>query len=220
MDRVLTDREARLLGVLVEKHLSTPDHYPLSINAATNACNQKSNRNPVVSYSESEVQEAVDSLHRKQLAGRSISSGSRTTKYRHSLGEAWRLQRPELAVLSSLLLRGPQTVGEIRTRTNRMYDFESLEATAVAIESLIEREEPLLVQLPRQPGQKEVRFAHLLCGDPDFLASDGDLADAPTRLKEPGANRSGSGKSDELAELRGRIDALEAAFAAFKKQFE
>ncbi len=237
MDIQLSDHEARILGVLIEKHLSTPDHYPLSINALTNGCNQKSNRNPVVTYRESEVQETVDVLHRKHLVGRSMGTGSRTTKYRHSLGETWRLQRPELAVLSTLLLRGPQTIGEIRTRTQRMFAFDSIEIASEAIESLVGREESLVTHLPRRPGQKEGRCAHLLCGVPvtdqddehSEIADGGPPSPIPKADGEGGTshpsgprNPAGSQRAagDELAELRARIDALESAFASFKKQFE
>lgn len=208
----LTAHEARVLGVLIEKHLSTPDHYPLTINAATNACNQKSNRNPVVNYSESEVHDAVESLHRKQLAGRSISSGSRTTKYRHSLSEVWRLQRPELAVLSSLLLRGPQTLGELRSRCTRMHEFESLDDVARTVDGLCERDEPIVKHLERRPGQKEARCAHLLCGEP--VDSDPDESE-----DKPTSSRRG-GETSEIDDLRQRIEALESAFDAFRKQFE
>lgn len=209
----LTMQEARVLGVLIEKHLSTPDHYPLTINAATNACNQKSNRNPVVNFSESDVHDAVESLHRKQLAGRSISSGSRTTKYRHALSESWRLQRPELAVLSSLLLRGPQTLGELRTHCTRMHEFASLDDVAHTVDVLAERDDQVVKYLERRPGQKEARCAHLLSGEPQ----DDDL-------EEPSSSSSGSrGQSkgtSEIDELRVRIEALESAFEEFRKQFE
>ncbi|MCB0719498.1 MAG: YceH family protein [Bacteroidetes bacterium] len=213
----LTPQEARVLGVLIEKHLSTPDYYPLTLNATTLACNQKSNRNPVVDYSESEVQEALDTLHRKHLVGRAITSGGRATKYRHALGEGMRLQRPETAVLASLLLRGPQTIAEVRSRTSRMHDFDSIDSVVSVVEGLVTREEPLVVHLPRQAGQKEGRIAHLLAGEPEF--QEDEAVNDPSA--EAGSSTASRGHSvGEIQALRERIEALEEAFAAFRKQFE
>ncbi len=212
MEPSLSPEEVRVLGALVEKELSTPDHYPLTLNALTAACNQKSSRHPVVSYTTDEVMQALDGLHRKRLAGRVTGAGSRVTKYVHALEEGWGLSEAERAALAVLLLRGPQTTGEIRSRTGRMHDFESLDAVAQTLEALAGHEPPLVARLPRLPGRKEARFAHLLGGPPDVETPDADAPAAET-------NRLAL-LEDEVADLRERLEALETAFHAFRKQFE
>src|SRR5436190_23727438 len=157
----LNDAEVRVLGALVEKEIATPDYYPLSLNALTNACNQKSNRDPVLSLSESDVTQALDSLRDKGLARHVSSYDSRVPKYAHQLAEVFNFDRREIAVLCVLLLRGPQTPGELRSRTDRMYHFEALEDVISTLDRLAKREPPLAAILPRQPGTKESRYMHL-----------------------------------------------------------
>src|SRR5256712_3725395 len=161
----LNDTEVRVLGALIEKEITTPDYYPLSLNALMTACNQSSNRNPVVHFDEDTVARAADSLREKKLVHLIDRSESRVSKYRHVLYEAMSLSRPAIAVMCVLMLRGPQTVGEIRTRTNRLYDFSSLEQVETTLNSLMSGEPLLALRLPRQSGQKEVRYAHLLSGE-------------------------------------------------------
>src|SRR5271169_2460306 len=167
MDIILDDIETRVLGSLVEKDVSTPDYYPLSLNALVNACNQKNNRDPVMNLDEEAVRQALNTLQEKRLAGPTSSADSRVTKYEHRLQEAFNFTRGETAVLCVLLLRGPQTPGELRGRTERMHQFEDLDAVQASLQKLMQREPPLAAVLPRQPGTKESRYAHLLSGERD-----------------------------------------------------
>lgn len=209
----LDDREVRVLGCLIEKELSTPDYYPMTLNALTAACNQKTNREPTVDYSESDVLEALESLQRKRLVGSASSSYGRVAKYRHALAEMMGLGPPHLSVLASMMLRGPETVGEVRARTARMHEFESLEAVDAVLEELAAGEAPLIVQLPRRPGQKQARFAHL-------------FTDAEDRLSEPSAAASADMEyrveelEGQVEDLRESLSDLTEAFWTFKKQFE
>lgn len=209
----LEPREVRVLGALIEKELSTPDYYPMTINALRSACNQKTNRDPVVDYSETDVVEALDGLQRKRLIGNASSSHGRAAKYRHALAEVMDLERPQLAVLSSVLLRGPQTAGELRSHTNRMYEFESLDEVDAMLEELQKRQPPLITVMPRRPGQKEVRYMHLFAGEPE---------DAPAAA--PAAPGTADDRVDALeqdvAGLREALDDLTRRFEAFKRQFE
>src|SRR4051795_12617833 len=161
---VLTPVEARVLGALVEKEITTPDYYPLSLNALINACNQRSNREPVMDLDEDDVRQALHGLEAKQLAGRARSADGRVTKYEHWLGEAFNFSRAETALVCVLLLRGPQTPGELRGRTERLHRFEEIGDVLAGLQKLMEREPPLVAVLPRQPGTKESRYAHLLSG--------------------------------------------------------
>jgi len=206
MDLTLSDAEVRVLGALIEKEITTPDYYPLSMNALIAACNQLSNRNPVVHFDESTVTEALDSLREKKLAHVVDKSDSRVLKYRHVLYEAMNLGRPGIAVLCVLMLRGPQTVGEIRTRTNRLYDFSSLEEVETTLNSLASGERPLMCKLPRQSGQKEARFAHLLSGEVKFTEPEPE-PEAPQQL-------------DRLSKLETEVEELKRQFEQFRKQFE
>src|SRR5947209_5474187 len=165
MDFQLDAAEARVLGSLLEKEATTPEYYPLSLNALVNACNQKSNREPVVDYDEATVREGINGLRMKKFAF--IIEGSRVTKYSQRISETLNLGRRELAVLCTLLLRGPQTLGEIKDRSERMFSFADLEETERALQRLSEWPDgPLVLKLPRQPGQKEARYGHLLAGEP------------------------------------------------------
>src|SRR6266568_1475034 len=165
MELQLNETELRVLGSLVEKESTTPDYYPLSLNALTNACNQRSNREPVMSLDEEDVRDALDSLADKRLVRQATSFDSRVPKYAHQLAEVFNFDRRETAVLCVLLLRGPQTPGELRGRTERMYTFDDLPAVEAVLHRLAERQPPLVRQLPRRPGTKESRWAHLLAGE-------------------------------------------------------
>jgi len=203
MPILLSPAEARVLGALAEKALTTPDYYPLSLNALTNACNQTSSRDPVVSYSEGQVTEALDGLRDKKLAFQFQGADSRVARYGHRLVESLGLGRPETAVLCVLLLRGPQTVGEVRTRTGRMHEFASLEETEACLGALASRPgEPLVARLPRMSGMKEQRFAHLLCG--------------PVELEAPGAARTHD--PDPAPEADERLGRLEREAAALRAE--
>ena len=209
----LSSEAIRVLGVLIEKELSTPDYYPLTLNALTNGCNQKSNRDPVVAYQESEVRYALEELQKRRLVGHASGAGSRAEKFRHAVVEQMGLSQKELAALATLLLRGPQTIGEVKGHTGRMADFESLDDTADTLRALRDREESLVVQLPVQPGKKEARIAHLLAGEVDIEALEAEAAAAA-----PVA--SGSSLSEELDDIKARLADLEEAFERFKAQFE
>src|ERR1700758_1764563 len=161
---LLNATEARVLGALVEKEITTPEYYPLSLNALVNACNQKNNREPVMNLDEDAVREALRGLEEDGLAGPSRSD-SRVMKYEHRLQEVFNFTRGETAIMCVLLLRGPQTPGELRGRTERMYRFEAIEDVLGTLQRLMQRDQALVKPLPRQPGTKETRFAHLLSGD-------------------------------------------------------
>src|SRR6202167_4261673 len=162
---ILTDIETRVLGSLIEKDITTPDYYPLSLNALVNACNQKNNREPVMTLDEDTVSDALATLQEKRLAGSASGADSRVTKYEHRLQEVFNFDRREIAVLCVLLLRGPQTPGELRGRTERMYRFEALDDVVATLDRLSQRQPPLAAVLPRQPGTKESRYMHLFAGD-------------------------------------------------------
>lgn len=218
MPEKINDVEARILGSLVEKQLTTPEYYPLTLNALVNACNQKNNREPVVSYNEKIVSEALDALRDRNLVYVFYGSTSRVPKYKHMLPSVYELEPSGTAVISVLLLRGPQTLGELRGRTERLYDFQSLGEVQETLDELMRRDEPLVVKLPVQPGQKEARFAHLLSGEVDVEA----LAAAyPTRSAQTESAAERINKLEaEVAKLREEVESLKATFEEFKKQFE
>ena len=162
---ILSEIEARVLGALIEKELTTPEYYPLSLNALVNACNQKSNRDPVMNLHDDAVDDALRSLDKQGLAGRADAMHNRATKFEHRLQEAFNFDRRETAILAELLLRGPQTPGELRSRASRMHPFDDLAQVQSTLQRLMQREPPLVKLLPRQPGTKEARYAHLLSGD-------------------------------------------------------
>jgi len=196
----LNDVEVRVLGSLIEKEITTPDYYPLSLNALMAACNQSSNRNPVVHLDEDTVTRATESLREKKLVHQVDRSESRVSKYRHVIYETMNLGRPAVAVMDVLMLRGAQTVGEIRTRSNRLYDFTSLDEVDLTLNALMSREPPLVVRLPRQAGQKEVRYAHLLSGE--------------VTITEP------EPEPDRIGKLEREVEDLKKQFEEFRKQFE
>src|SRR5687767_5407979 len=181
MLETLTEVEARVLGSLVEKQLTTPEYYPLTLNALTAACNQKSNRDPVMSLDETAILAAIDSLREKNLVYTFHGSTSRTVKYKHMLPGVFELEPPAVAVMTLLLLRGPQTVGELRGRSDRLYEFSGLGEVQQTLDELAGRDEPLVFKLERQPGQKEARYAHLLSGEIDVSK----LAIAPAAPSPP-----------------------------------
>jgi len=218
MQRLLDDIEARVVGCLVEKDLATPEYYPLTLNALTNACNQKSNRDPVMLFEETDVIRALDSLRQKQMAHQS-AEGVRAAKYCHNLEAVLNLDPEDLAILAELLLRGPQTVGELRNRAERMCPVGDLQAVEELLQNLMEREEPLVMRLPRQPGRKEHRFAHLLSGLPD-LEESAALPTEPARLKVAAENDRIARLEEEVAALRTELDEVSKQLKAFQSQFE
>lgn len=207
----LTEIEARVVGCLVEKQLTTPEYYPLTLNALTNACNQKSNRDPVVSYDEETVEKALQSLRDKNIVYVFYGSTSRVPKYKHILPDVFELEPPEVAALSVLMLRGPQTVGEINQRTTRLYEFSGLDEVSQTLEKLAKRDEPLVVQLERQPGQKEARYAHLLCGEIDI--------ETLSNWQEKSSS-GGQTQSERIAELERELENLRSEFNLFRESFE
>lgn len=218
MPEILTQTEARILGALVEKQLTTPEYYPLTVNALIAACNQKNNRDPVVSYEEDKVTRALDNLRDKNLVYVFYGATSRVVKYKHMLPGVYELEPPETAVVAVLLLRGPQTIGELRERTGRLYEFSGLAEVDETLDKLMKRDEPLVTKLERQPGQKEARFAHLLCGEVDVQAHAGPETPRAARGQ---VDREPHEKLEaEVAALRTEVDALKQTFNEFKKQFE
>ena len=216
MNIVLNAAEARVLGSLVEKDITTPDYYPLSLNALINACNQKNNREPVTNFDEETVRLALRNLSDKRLAGPAGGADGRVTKYEHRLQEVFNFTRPETAILCVLLLRGPQTPGELRGRTERMHRFEDLDEVLSGLQQLMRREPPLAKALGRRPGTKEIRYAHLLSGDveawepPAETASSSASADAERLIQ----------LEEQVASLRSEVAELKQQMAEFKKQFE
>jgi uncharacterized protein YceH (UPF0502 family) len=210
--------EARVLGSLIEKDITTPDYYPLSLNALVNACNQKNNREPVMNFDEEAVRQALTTLQEKRLAGPTSSADSRVTKYDHRSQEVFNFTRAETAVYCVLLLRGPQTPGELRGRGERMHRFEHLDEVQSTLQRLMQREPPLATVLSRQPGTKESRYAHLLCGD----VEDSVVARAPSPASSSGTSAAERVErlENEVANLRQEIAGLKDQFASFRKQFE
>ncbi|MFZ0862511.1 MAG: YceH family protein [Candidatus Sulfotelmatobacter sp.] len=220
----LTEIEARVLGSLIEKDITTPDYYPLSLNALVNACNQKNNRDPVMTLDEETVRQALGTLQEKRLAGPASGADSRVTKFEHRLQEVFNFDRRETAIVCVLLLRGPQTPGSLRSRTDRMYHFEALDDIVSTLDRLAQREPPLARVLPRQPGTKESRYTHLFSGEPPTSAAAGstDVARAPSPANA-GANSVPDRLimlEEEVARLRQELSEVQEQLAAFRKQFE
>jgi uncharacterized protein YceH (UPF0502 family) len=205
----LSEIEVRVLGSLIEKDITTPDYYPLSLNALVNACNQKNNRDPVMTLDENSVREALSSLQEKRLAGPAGGADSRVTKYEHRLQEVFNFDRREIALVCVLLLRGPQTPGELRGRAERMYRFETLEDVQSALQRLMERQPPLVRVLSRQPGTKESRYTHLFSGE--------YIPETETSPTHPSSDlrRVANDNDDDR-----RITRLEAAVATLKTEIE
>lgn len=211
----LTEIETRVVGALVEKQLTTPEYYPLTLNALVAACNQKTNREPVVSYSDETVQKALDDLRERNLVYVFYGSTSRVPKYKHMLPQVYELEASETAVICVLMLRGAQTLGELRERTGRLYEFSGIGEVNETLDRLEKRDEPLVVRLERQAGQKEARFAQLLSGEP------GAAVYAPKVSSTGSAGNERIEKLEqEIENLRGEFDEFRRMFDEFKKQFE
>ncbi|MGC1616516.1 MAG: YceH family protein [Candidatus Acidiferrum sp.] len=212
MNIVLSEVEARVLACLVEKEITTPEYYPLSLNALVHACNQKSNRDPLMNLDEAAVRQALRGLGEQALA-RSAGGDSRVAKYEHRLAEMFNFTRPETAILCELLLRGPQTPGELRSRAERMHPFEDLNVVHTTLKHLTEREPPLAALLPRQPGMKEARYAHLLSGNPDMRETE------PVQPIMENAVSNGIAGTERVAQLANAVEGLQQEIADLKRQF-
>jgi len=222
----LSDVEARVLGSLIEKDITTPDYYPLSLNALVNACNQKNNRDPVMSLDEASVRDALSGLQEKRLAGPASSADSRVAKFEHRLQEVFNFDRRETALICVLLLRGPQTPGELRGRTDRMYRFEALDDVVGALDRLAQREPALVCVLPRQPGTKESRYMQLFSAEQPAP----DAARTCLERQSKGPSHAGaemgsaddrlSKLEDEVSRLREELADVQEQLAGFRKQFE
>ena len=208
---VLNAAQARVLGALMEKEATTPDYYPLSLNALANACNQRSNREPVMNLTEDEVRDALAGLQEHRLAGPARDADSRVTKYEHWLGEAFNFSRAETALLCVLLLRGPQTPGELRGRTERMHKFEEIGDVLAGLQKLMERAPALVAVLARQPGTKESRYAHLLSGE---------VSAAPIVAAAQAPTEDRSVLEERILELESHVAALHNEVAALKDKLE
>ena len=217
MPEPLSDIECRIVGALVEKQLTTPEYYPLTLNSLTAACNQKNNRDPVVSYGEKDVAAALEELRERNLVYVFYGSTSRVPKYKHMMPGVYELEPAEVAVLCVMMLRGPQTLGELRERTGRLHQFNGLGEVQETLDSLVRRDDPLVIKLERMAGQKEARFAHLLSGEIDV--------EALAVTHAPRASRGLDGErvetlENQVAALRAEVAALNEKFEQFRKQFE
>lgn len=218
MSEKLTEIETRILGSLIEKQLTTPEYYPLTLNSLVAACNQKSNREPVVSYDDDTVTRALDELREKNLVYLFYGSTSRVVKYKHMLPNVYELEAPEVAIMCVMMLRGPQTVGELRGRTDRLHEFSGIGEVQETLDGLTRRDEPLVVKLDRQPGQKEARFAHLLYGEIDVSS----FAIAQERTSPAGheSNERFEKLEEEVARLNSELVSFRETFDEFRKQFD
>ena len=215
MDKLLNEVEARIVGCLIEKEATTPEYYPLTLNALVAACNQKSNRFPVVEYDEKTVSQALEDLREKNIVYVFYGSTSRVPKYKHILPRLLEIDLHEVAIICVLLLRGFQTIGELKERSQRIYEFESLNEVHQTLDELRKRDEPLITELPKQPGQKEARYAHLLSGEisAEMLES---VPHTPTQARQDQIAK----LEAEIEELKTNYATLRAEFEEFKKQFE
>jgi hypothetical protein len=223
----LTPVEARILGALIEKEITTPDYYPLSLNALVNACNQKSNRDPAMNLDDTTVEDSLRTLAEKNLAGRADNMDSRVTKYEHRLQEAFNFTRLETAILCELLLRGPQTPGELRSRAERMHHFDDLNEVHSTLQRLMKYDPPIVKILPRQPGTKEQRYTHLLSGDfepshPESASPAASNASSTPRASvapiAPTATASSAPNADRISRLEQQVAALQAEVTTLKQQ--
>jgi uncharacterized protein YceH (UPF0502 family) len=214
----LSEIETRIIGALVEKELTTPDYYPLSLNALVNACNQKSNRDPEMKLDDISVSDALRSLDKEGLAGRADSMDGRVTKYEHRLQEAFNFDRRETAVLCELLLRGPQTPGELRSRAERMHHFDDLGQVQATLQRLSQRDPAVVILLQRQHGMKEARYAHLLSGA--VRTQEAEQSIRPIANQRGGDSGRITELENEVAKLQSDVSDLKQQFAAFRKQFE
>jgi uncharacterized protein len=217
----LSASEVRVLGSLIEKALTTPDYYPLSLNALTNACNQLTNPEPIVAFDETTVVRAMDGLREKRLASQFQGAESRVAKYKHALTDVLLLTPAEVALLCVLMLRGPQTIGELRTRAERLFKFDTLPEVEETLNALAARSpQPLVAKLPRAPGTKESRYTHLLSGPVEVAAPERTLPPEPATIAVRAENERIAKLEAEVSALRGEIAELREKFAAFRKQFE
>jgi uncharacterized protein YceH (UPF0502 family) len=205
---VLTAEELRVLGSLMEKCIATPDYYPMTINSLTLACNQKSSRKPVVQYDENVVADALNTLKRRGLISTATGGSIRSIKYKHNFAIVFPVIPSEVAVICLLMLRGPLTPGEINTNSGRLYEFESLEDVQTVLEKLSSPDMPFLMQMPRRPGQKEVRYAHLLSGVPEI--NEDDFEETPVR--------SHGGLEARVVKLETDLGELKKAFDKLMKE--
>ena len=201
----LTPMQVRVLGCLMEKKETTPEQYPLTLNSLRNACNQKTSRSPVVNYSEGEVGHTLRELEALELVREQW--GARAPKYEHRANKALNLHSQGIAVLCVLMLRGPQTPGELKTHSHRLFDFDDLDDVEYAIQQLVAHEPSMAVALPRQPGQKEGRFAHLLCGEPDISAFAAPAT--PASVASPGLEARVAELETQLEDLQRRLKMIE-----------
>jgi len=213
----LTPAEARVLGALIEKGTTTPDYYPLSLNALVNACNQKNNRDPVMSLTEDAVRDALSSLQERRMAGPAGGADSRVTKYEHRLQEVFNFDRRETAIVCVLLLRGAQTPGELRGRGERMYRFETLEDVQSTLQKLIDRQ--LVRVLARQPGTKESRYMHLFSGDVPDEAPQSILPTRTSAVSSDYLEARVAALESEIRSLKDQISSLQNELSDFKRQF-
>jgi uncharacterized protein len=219
MSTVLSEIEVRVLGSLVEKQLTTPEYYPLTLNALTTACNQKNNRNPVTAFTEDQVSQGLETLREKNLAYVFYGSSSRVPKYKHVMPEVLHLSPPEVALMCALMLRGPQTPGELRGNASRLHEFNSLEEIEETLNNLMAHDgEPLVVRLLRQPGQKEVRFAHLLSGEVAIDESPESIL--PRRAAVASQSDRVAKLEEEVSVLKTQLEELRQQLETFRKQFE
>jgi uncharacterized protein YceH (UPF0502 family) len=220
MEPVLNDIEVRILGCLIEKEFTTPDYYPLTLNALTNACNQKSNRNPVVSFEETTVVRGLDELNKKGLAEKILRSDSRVPKYRHIFTDKLDMRASQTAVLCVLMLRGPQTAGEIRGRAERMHRFADIAEVEEVLTGFMDGEEPMVIKLPRQTGLKERRYMHLLSGILRVNESEKRIPEEAATIKVRTENDRISKLEADYEKLRRNFDELKLAFNELKSQFD
>ena len=209
MHKTLDNIEVRVLACLVEKEFTTPDYYPLTLNSLVAACNQKSNRNPVVLFEETAVEQGLETLRKKGLVQTIHIPGSRTAKYKHSFMEEFRLISSEASILCELMLRGPQTLGELRTHAGRMYEFKGLQEIDEILKDLMDREPALVLKLQREPGKREERYMHMLTGTPEVKDSEPSEDENPRIAK----------LEKEVSDLRDELAALRNSLETFKSQF-
>lgn len=221
MDQVFSDIEIRVLGVLLEKETTTPDHYPLTLNSCVNACNQKSSRNPIMSLDDKTTARALLSLQDKHLLWKHTTADGRVPKYAHKLEVIADFTEPQLAVLCVLLLRGAQTLGEIRTRTNRLFEFNSTDEIENILNELTDDENgPFVVKLPRQPGRKDGRYTHLFGGEIELNEEEIALSPEPVVLEIQAENKRIEKLEEDVENLKNELLQIKEEFSAFKEQFE
>ena len=221
METLLNPVEARVIATLVEKQITTPNNYPLTLTSLTTACNQKSNRHPVMDLTEEETARALYSLRERNIAWETAPAGSRVMKYSHEISRLLPLTDRQLAVLTELMLRGPQTIGELRTHCERMHPLGDITQAAEVVQSLIDdADSPRVVKLPREPGRRENRYAHLLCGEPDISDEPVDIAPSAAVAAVRTENERIAELENQIGKLQQEVAELTEQFGKFKKQFD